>query len=164
LKQEGDVGPRESDLNEIVETILRVLKPVAKERGIQLSACRESRRLPVRAERVRLEQVILNLAMNGMDAMADCPPGERRLLLETMLKSDSTVEASVSDSGPGVPDDKLDDIFDTFYTTKRQGTGLGLSIARTIIQIYGGRIWAENRTVGGAVFRFTLPLSGVHSG
>ena len=66
---------------------------------------------------------------------------------------------SVSDSGTGIPNDKLKEIFETFYTTKPQGTGLGLSIARTIIETYGGRIWAENRAGGGAVFRFTLPLA-----
>ena len=65
---------------------------------------------------------------------------------------------SVSDSGPGIPEHKLDEIFDTFYTTKEQGTGLGLSVARTIIETYDGKIWAENQAGGGAVFRFTLPL------
>ena len=62
-------------------------------------------------------------------------------------------------SGTGIPLDKLNAVFDTFYTTKRQGTGLGLSISRTIVETYGGRIWAENRPGGGAAFRFTLPLS-----
>ena len=66
---------------------------------------------------------------------------------------------SVADSGTGIPDDKLKDVFETFFTTKPQGTGLGLSIARTIVETYGGRIWAENQAGGGAVFRFTLPLA-----
>ena len=65
----------------------------------------------------------------------------------------------VADSGTGIPADKLNKIFDAFYTTKRDGTGLGLSIARAIVETYGGKIWAENRPGGGAVFRFTLPLS-----
>jgi len=68
------------------------------------------------------------------------------------------VEVSVSDAGTGIPEDKLGEIFDTFYTTKEHGTGLGLSIARTIVETYGGKIWAENRPEGGAVLRFTLPL------
>ena len=68
------------------------------------------------------------------------------------------MEVSVSDAGTGIPEDKLGEIFDTFYTTKEHGTGLGLSIARTIVETYGGKIWAENRPVGGAVIRFILPL------
>ena len=66
---------------------------------------------------------------------------------------------SVADSGTGIPTDKLGAVFETFYTTKQEGTGLGLSIARTIVETYGGKIWAENRPEGGAVFRFVLPLS-----
>jgi signal transduction histidine kinase len=68
----------------------------------------------------------------------------------------------VSDTGTGIPNDRLKDIFKSFYTTKQQGTGLGLSIARTIVETYGGKIWAENRSRGGAVFRFTLPLVKPH--
>jgi signal transduction histidine kinase len=68
------------------------------------------------------------------------------------------VEVSVIDSGDGIPSEDLEQVFDTFYTTKQHGTGLGLSIARTILEIYGGKIWAENRVGGGAIFRFTLPL------
>ena len=68
------------------------------------------------------------------------------------------MEVSVSDSGTGIPEHALSRVFDTFYTTKKQGTGLGLSIARTIVETYGGKIWAENKPGCGAVFRFTLPL------
>jgi len=74
------------------------------------------------------------------------------------LLAESKVEVSVSDTGTGIPQHKLGQVFDTFYTTKEHGTGLGLSIARTIVETYGGKIWAENRPVGGAVIRFTLPL------
>ena len=97
--------------------------------------------------------------MNGIDAMRDCDPGKRRLSISTSLVNDYSVEVSVADTGTGIPPDKLNTIFDTFYTTKSQGTGLGLSITRTIVQTFGGRIWAENRPGGGALFRFTLPLS-----
>ena len=90
---------------------------------------------------------------------SDCAPGKRRLAFHTAMIGDSEVEVSVADSGTGIPNDKLKDVFETFFTTKPQGTGLGLSIARTIVETYGGRIWAENRTGGGAVFRFTLPLA-----
>jgi signal transduction histidine kinase len=102
--------------------------------------------------------VILNLAGNAMDAMADTPADDRAITIRTALAGDSDVEVSVSDSGTGIPEHKLGEIFETFYTTKKHGTGLGLSIARTIVETYGGKMWAESRIEGGAVFRFTLPL------
>jgi len=104
--------------------------------------------------------VILNLASNGMDAMIDAPQGDRAITIQSASVGDACVQVSVSDSGTGIPEHKLSEIFDTFYTTKTHGTGLGLSIARTIVETYGGKIWAENRPEGGAVFRFTLPLLG----
>jgi signal transduction histidine kinase len=113
----------------------------------------------VRGDPIHVEQVILNLAINGMDAMQSCGPGEGRISIESTLADGESVEVSIADSGTGIPADKILAIFDAFYTTKRQGTGLGLSIARTIVETYGGKIWAENRMGGGAVFRFTLPLS-----
>ena len=96
--------------------------------------------------------------MNGMDAMIDVAADARKLTIQTTRVGDYWVEVSVSDSGIGIPNQKLSRIFDTFYTTKEHGTGLGLSIARTIVEASGGKIWAENRDEGGAVFRFTLPL------
>jgi signal transduction histidine kinase len=128
-------------------------------RGVVLDVSQAQDALPVCADEVHLQQVILNLAMNGMDAMLSCAPGSRKMTLGTALAGDGDVEVSVSDSGTGIPNDKLNGVFDTFFTTKPQGTGLGLSIARTIIETYGGKIWAENRLGGGAVFRFTLPLA-----
>ena len=116
------------------------------------------RALLVRADPVHLQQVVLNLVTNAMDAMTDSALGERKITIQTALAAESSVEVSVRDSGPGIPEDKLDEIFGTFYTTKEQGTGLGLSVARTIIETYDGKIWAENQASGGAVFRFTLPL------
>jgi signal transduction histidine kinase len=103
--------------------------------------------------------VILNLANNAADAVADSQHADRIITIQTRLLGDSRLEVSVSDSGPGIPEQDLNKVFDTFYTTKKQGTGLGLSIARNIIESFGGRIWAENRPEGGAVFRFTLPLA-----
>jgi signal transduction histidine kinase len=112
----------------------------------------------VQADPVHLQQMIVILVMNGMDAMIDTHPGARKITIQTWLAGESTVEVSVSDFGTGIPDHKLNEIFDTFYTTKEQGTGLGLTVARTIIETYGGKIWAENQAGGGAVLRFSLPL------
>ena len=128
---------------------------------------------PVEVDPGELELVILNLAVNARDAM----PGGGQLVIETAnavldeqyaaqnveVTPGEYAAVSISDSGTGIPQDKLNAVFETFYTTKPQGTGLGLSIARTIIETYGGKIWAENRIAGGAVFRFTLPLAVAHS-
>jgi signal transduction histidine kinase len=85
--------------------------------------------------------------------------GERKMVFQAARVADSEVEISVLDSGSGIPERRLGEIFDSFVTTKRHGTGLGLSIARTIVEMYGGKIWAENRNGGGAAFRFVLPLA-----
>ena len=115
--------------------------------------------MAVRADQVHLQQVMLNLAINGMDAMLNSIPGRRRLAFQTALIGESEVEVSVSDTGTGIPEEKLKNIFESFMTTKAEGPGLGLSIVRTIVETYGGKIWAENRVEGGAVFRFSLPLA-----
>ena len=146
-------------MNDAIARSMRLLLAEAIKRGIALSANGVERSLPVRADQIHLEQVILNLASNGMDAMSASAPGMRKMSIQTALTNGPDVEVSVTDSGTGIPTDKLKGVFDTFYTTKQQGTGLGLSIARTIVETYGGKIWAENRNGGGAVFRFTLPLS-----
>jgi len=152
------------DLNEVVRHAREILAPQATEMGVTLSVSHPQRALPVLTVPIHLQQVVLNLAWNGLDAMADSKPGDRRMLLQTAMAGESTAEFSVSDSGGGIPSEKLRDIFETFYTTKRRGTGLGLSNARNVIESYGGRIWAENRPEGGALFRFTLPLIVVPPG
>jgi signal transduction histidine kinase len=91
--------------------------------------------------------------------MQNSLPGNGKMSIQTALVDKGAVEVLVADSGTGIPVDRLGQVFDTFYTTKPHGTGLGLSIARTIVETYGGKIWAENRPDGGAIFRFTLPLS-----
>jgi len=159
LKKGDEIELQEFDLNDAVRCALHLLDHEAEKRGVVMGVRQAPVSLPVCANVVHLQQVILNLAMNGMDAMACCDPGSRNLTLETTLAEDADVEVSVSDTGTGIPVDKLESIFDAFVTTKPQGTGLGLSIARTIIETHGGKIWAENRRGGGALFRFALPLA-----
>ena len=114
--------------------------------------------LPVKGNAVQLQQVILNLIVNAMDAMSDLPVDQRRLAITT-ARAEGSAELSVSDTGPGVPPDKLKEIFDPFFSTKKEGMGMGLSTARSIVEAHGGGIWAENRPGGGAVFRMRLPLA-----
>jgi signal transduction histidine kinase len=160
LKKKGDVDVREIDVNHSIQDAMRILEPESRKRGVSLGAEASPGALLVRADRVHLQQAILNLAANAMDAMQEGDLTMRKMTIRTALTGSREVEVSVSDSGIGIPGDKLTTIFDTFYTTKPNGTGLGLSIVRTIVENFGGRIWAENRREGGAVFRFTLPLAG----
>ena len=158
LKRRSEVEAQELDFNKAIADAIQILSPEATKGNVTLHAISTKQPLIVRADSIHLQQVILNLARNGIDAMTSIAPDARMMTIRTALVGESTVEVSVSDSGTGIPRDKLSEIFDTFYTTKEHGTGLGLSIARTIVETYGGKIWAENRAGGGAIFRFTLPL------
>jgi signal transduction histidine kinase len=113
----------------------------------------------VRGDRVHLQQVLLNLLLNAIDAMADTPPAERRIVVRTARDGDRSVRVSISDRGHGVPQDKLARIFDAFVTTKEHGLGLGLALARSIVEAHGGRIEAANNPGGGATFAFVLPVA-----
>jgi signal transduction histidine kinase len=106
---------------------------------------------------VEIEQVLINLLMNGIDAMRDAPPAERRLLVTVERAGPYQVKVAVGDRGVGLDQTDRSRLFDAFYTTKEGGTGIGLSMSRTIVDSYGGRIWAEPNPGGGAVFAFTLP-------
>jgi signal transduction histidine kinase len=159
IKRRDAIEMQDFDLNDIIVDTMQIVGPEALKKGAQLSVQNPNGPLPVRGDHIQLQQVFMNLAMNGIDAMNDCDPGQRLMSIQIALIDEDAIEVSVADSGSGIPPDKLNMIFDAFYTTKEQGTGLGLSIARTIIETFGGRIWAENRPAGGAVFRFTLPLS-----
>jgi signal transduction histidine kinase len=111
---------------------------------------------PVRGDRVQLQQVVLNLILNAVEAMGSRETEARELLISS--EQDHTgVLVAVGDSGPGIDPDHLERVFQAFYTTKLSGTGMGLSICRSIIDAHGGRLWAEANEPRGAVFQFTLP-------
>jgi C4-dicarboxylate-specific signal transduction histidine kinase len=158
LLRRSEIEPRDFDLNDSVRDALTIIAPEARSRRVVLTAEQESSVLLVSADPVHIQQVVLNLAINGMDAMQDCPPDSRAMEIRTARAGNDEVMVTVSDTGTGIPESDLKSIFEPFYTTKAQGTGLGLSIAHAIMATYGGRIWAENRENGGAVVRFSLPL------
>jgi len=160
-RKEADL--RALDLNDIVPELVKIVTPEITKRGVILRTALTPDTLPVRADPIHMQQVIMNLIMNGMDAMED-EPGPRNLTIRTRRNAEyDFAEVRVSDSGKGIPEDKLTNIFDAFVTTKPQGTGLGLPIARTIVESYGGTIWGENRHRG-ALFSFTIPLAKTHAG
>jgi signal transduction histidine kinase len=144
------------DLNDVIhETIAVIFSPGG--RRIELTSLITPDALPVLGDRVQLQQVILNLVVNGIDAMKDTP-SENRIITIRTSRVEKFAELSVSDRGPGIPEAKLKEIFEPFFTSKAEGMGMGLSIARTIIEAHHGLIWAKNRDHGGASFRIRLPL------
>lgn len=149
---------RDIDLNEIIGEVFKFLSVQASARNVALYLQAAPGTLRIKGDPIQLQQVILNLVVNAMDAMAVLPYG-RTVICRTELNGASSAVISIVDSGPGIPADKLAQVFDPFFTTKAQGMGIGLSIARTIILAHKGQIWAENQSGGGAAFHFTLPLA-----
>ena len=108
-------------------------------------------------DRVQIQQVLVNLFRNALEAMAHSP--RRELVASNAKVADDMIEVAVSDTGPGFHDDVKPNLFQTFFTTKETGMGVGLSISRSIVEAHGGRMWAEANHSGGATFRFTLPAA-----
>jgi signal transduction histidine kinase len=159
LKKRSEVPPQEFDLNEVIKSAGQILHAEAKRRGVELVFSQTPRELRVRADKVHLQQVVLNLANNAMEAMLDPNLTKRRVVFQTALTKESKVEVAIADTGHGIPSDQLERVFEPFRTSKPTGTGLGLPIARAILEAYDGKIWADNGPAGGAVFRFVLPLA-----
>ena len=153
-------GPAFTDLNlnELVGAVLRLAEPAARDAGITFE-CRLAATPPaVRADRLLIEQVALNLVRNAIEAVETLPPGRRCIIVATRLEIDGSGTLSVSDLGDGVPREAKERLFDPFVTTKPGGLGLGLSICRSVVEAHGGQI--RHQTNGGdkgAVFAFTLP-------
>jgi signal transduction histidine kinase len=109
-------------------------------------------------DRIQVEQVILNLLRNGLDAMSEPDPDRHELVVQTTIPAEDTVEVSVRDSGIGMSPATRERIFDPFFTTKTGGLGMGLSISRSIIEAHGGRLWATGNSDRGMTFSFSLPV------
>jgi two-component system sensor kinase FixL len=114
----------------------------------------------VRGDKVQLQQVVLNLLLNAFDAMKEYPAAERQVQLSVEHNDTGLIQTTVRDRGPGLSSDRLDKIFEPFYTTKGEGLGMGLSICRSIVKAHGGQLWAENNQERGVTFYFTLPVDG----
>ena len=145
------------DLNDVVRETLGFFSSRAVGRKVELISAITPEALPVLGDRVQLQQVILNLVMNGIEAMRGAPAENRVISIRTS-RVENFAQLSVSDRGSGIPEDKLKEVFEPFFTSKAEGMGMGLSIARTIIEAHHGLISAKNRNCGGASFRIRLPL------
>jgi signal transduction histidine kinase len=144
-------------LNNVVRDTVEFLSSLAVGRKVELVSRIAPETLPILGDRIQLQQVILNLVVNGIDAMGDTL-SENRIISIRTSRVENFAQLSVSDRGSGIPEGKLTAIFDPFFTNKAEGMGMGLSIARTIIEAHNGLIWAKNRDHGGASFRVKLPL------
>jgi len=149
-------SPREIvDVNEVVRGMVAMLQKEANRHSVRMSTNLTNGLTEVMADRVQLQQALMNLMLNGIEAMRDTT-GE--LSIKSQLGEDGQALISVSDTGVGLPAENADQVFNAFFTTKSQGTGLGLAITRSIIESHGGRVWAASNPGPGATFRFTLPI------
>jgi len=142
------------NLNELIREMTALLRDAANRHFISMRADLDESLPTIAADRVQMQQVLMNLMLNGIEAMKDTS-GE--LTVRSGKSDDGQILLSVSDLGVGLPAEKIDQVFDAFFTTKTQGTGMGLSISRRIIESHGGRLWACANTGRGATFQFTIP-------
>jgi PAS domain S-box-containing protein len=148
---------RSIDVNGVVDDVLRLASRDLADREVEAQT-RLDRALPrVMADRVQLQQVLLNLILNAADAMTELEPGERRLTIRTGPGENGGVEVAVEDVGHGIDEDTRELVFEPFFTTKSHGMGMGLAISRSIVEAHGGKLWTCPDTGSGATFRFTLP-------
>jgi two-component system sensor kinase FixL len=157
LVRKDQAARTELDLNECVRSVLNLFTGELKSSGVSLSL-ELVRGIPrVRADRVQIEQVLLNLIRNALDVMEDQADGSRQLFISTRFMGHTGVEVCVRDTGPGLGGDDPERLFETFYTTKPSGLGVGLSISRSIISSHGGRLWAKENRDRGLSVHFILP-------
>ncbi len=144
-------------INDAVHEVISLTAAEARDYEAVIRAELDLENPSVSADNIQIEQVMVNLVRNGLEAMVNNKPNNRVLTIRTSV-TDGEVHLTVADRGPGLSEDTLKRLFEPFYTTKTHGMGLGLSISRSIIDAHGGRLWASNHPNGGAVFEFTLPL------
>jgi two-component system sensor kinase FixL len=162
LLQKHELEVRPVDLNEVAQETAAIVRPDARAREVELDMNLAESVAPVLGDRVHLQQVLLNLLMNALAAASSMPRERRRVRVYTS-QHDGDVRLAVTDTGTGIPPDRLRQIFEPFYTTKSEGggMGMGLAIARGIVEAHGGHIEAENNAGGGATVWFSIPKGSV---
>jgi signal transduction histidine kinase len=160
LLAKQEVQGQRFDLDEAVSDVESLLRGEARRRGVTLDIRLTPSAVTMVGDRVQIQQVLINLVLNAMDAVADLP-ADRRTVVVSVENSASGIDIAVRDRGHGIASEHQPKLFDSFFSTKGKGMGLGLSIARTLVEAHGGRIWAENGPGEGAVFHVELPASGM---
>jgi C4-dicarboxylate-specific signal transduction histidine kinase len=148
----------ETDLNDTIRDVLEMIRSETEGREVHVRLALPDELPRIQADRIQLQQVMLNLLRNGCESMQGTPPDERRLTVESRLIDHASVAVSVCDHGEGCEAKDLDRLFEPFFTTKEQGLGMGLSISRSIIESHGGRLTAQSNATRGLTFQFTLPI------
>lgn len=161
MVEEGDVERHEEDINSLVDEAMALATLGGKQRGITVRSHYAAGLSPVFVNRIQIQQVVVNLVRNAIDAMANAEP--KILTVDTGAGRGDLVEVSVADTGPGIAADMEDRLFQPFVSGKSQGMGIGLSICRSIIEAHGGTIWVESNSAHGVTIRFTVPI-GRHEG
>lgn len=159
LLEAGRVEATDVDLNQLVVEVFRIVGNDARLKDVTLESELVGDPPTVRGDRIQIQQVLLNLVMNGIEAMGDSNIADRCLVVRTMNIHRHGAGVEVTDRGTGIDPARLDRVFEPYYTTRRNGLGMGLSIAKSIVEAHGGRLTAVNNPESGATFRFTLPLS-----
>jgi PAS domain S-box-containing protein len=147
------------DINEVIQETMGLAENEVRRRRVSLQSDFAANLPWVLGDRVQLQQVILNLIMNGIEAMSSVADGLRQLLIKTQTDDSQQVLISVTDSGIGLDPKRAEHLFEAFFTTKTEGMGMGLSISRSIVEAHGGRLWATSNAGPGATFQFTVPIS-----
>ena len=145
------------DINEVVEEAAKHIRHEALQHGVTMQFEFASDLPPVRGDRIQLQQVVVNLAVNGMEAMTSLQHRERVLIVRTERDQSDRISVAVADAGAGIEPENLNRIFVAFHTTKPGGLGMGLAICRSIIEVHGGRLWVDANVPRGTIFRFTVP-------
>jgi len=146
------------DMNEVIQDLAIFLRDEAARRRVSIRTELASGLPKVKGDRVQLQQVVLNLIMNGMDAMTATAGRAKELLIRSGKENSTEIMVRIEDCGVGLNSETAEKIFDPFFTTKPQGIGMGLTISRSIVESHRGRLWATPRPSGGAVFQFTIPI------
>jgi len=157
VKKETELEFVAVDVGEVAHEVVALVRNDAALEQIEIAADIEPNLPPARGDRVQIQQVVVNLLLNAVDAMKGVPRHVRTVALHAR-RGEGVIEVAVRDRGRGIGADDVERVFEPFYTTKGEGLGMGLSICRSIIRAHGGRLWAENNAEGGATFHFTLPV------
>jgi signal transduction histidine kinase len=157
ILKKGPLRREYFDINDAVEEVIALTRAEAGKNGVRIETRLDQRLAQARGDRVQLQQVILNLVINGIEAMNGAGEGPRELLVKTATADADGILISVHDLGPGLDPMNAERIFESFFTTKPGGLGMGLSICRSIIEAHGGQLWATASVPRGAVFQFTVP-------